>query len=285
MLVRAGCDPAVTPGREVGSFLAAVLIFLACTPGHDGVVPPGGAVVDTVFVEGFESGTLSAWDDNYLPATKSVVTDAAGAHAGARYLRIAYPQGGDGGALSRFFLPGYDRAYVRYYIRFPTNWQGGTKLLLLRGSRTDNVWSSFGVAGQCPNGTNFFATNVVYDATAYSRFYTYYWGMPKQSDNVTCWGVDGSAASPPSVHYPPLNMSLGVWHLVEFEVALNTPGQADGWQRFWLDGVLRGEWTGLVFRTTRDLMLNVLTLESSAPPAPQAQAMYVDDVLVTTARP
>jgi len=32
-------------------------------------------------------------------------------------------------------------------------------------------------------------------------------------------------------------------------------------------------------------MLNVLTLESSAPPAPQAQAMYVDDVLVTTARP
>jgi hypothetical protein len=130
-----------------------------------------------------------------------------------------------------------------------------------------------------------FATNVVYDAARYLVFYAYYHGMPKQSDGVTCWGVNGTAARPAAAYYPPLNISLGVWHRIEFEVILNTPGHADGTQRFWLDGVLKGAWQGLVFRTTRDLMLNVLTLESSAPPAPQTQVLYVDDILVTTARP
>ncbi|MGH6690542.1 MAG: Ig-like domain-containing protein, partial [Gammaproteobacteria bacterium] len=280
----------VSSSGVVSGVAAGPATITASSEGHAGTstvgVTSGSGTVDTVFLEGFESGTLTTWDDNFLAERKSIVTDPTAAHSGARSLKILYPKGaaGGGGALSRFFMPGYDQLYARYYVRFPTNWQGGTKLLLLRGSGTDDVWSSFGVAGKCPTGTDFFATNVVYYAPAL-QFYTYYPGMPRQSDNVTCWGVDGNAASPPAVYYPPLTISLGIWHLVEFEVVLNTPGQANGRQRFWLDGVLRGEWSGLMFRTTRDLMLNVLTLESSAAPAPQDQALHVDDILVTTARP
>ena len=80
-----------------------------------------------------------------------------------------------------------------------------------------------------------------------------------------------------------------MWHTLEFEVQLNDPGQANGVQRFWLDGVLRGEWKNFVFRTSTVLMLNALTLESSMNEtqggSPQNQAMYVDDILVTTGRP
>ena len=60
-------------------------------------------------------------------------------------------------------------------------------------------------------------------------------------------------------------------------------------RRFWLDGQLWGEWTGLQFRTTTDLRLNVLTLEASMNEtqggAPQAEALFVDDILVTTRSP
>src|SRR5882762_6467912 len=253
--------------------------------------PPPAAGVETVFQEDFESGSLAVWDDRYQPANHTVITNAAGAYAGTRYLQITYPQGSDGGALSKFFLPGYSKLYVRYYVRIPANFQGGTKLLLLRGSRIVNVWSSFGVAGRCPSGSDFFLTNVVTRAqsTLPLRFYSYYIGMAREADGVTCWGRYGDAVDPPTPaasYVLPLDVSRDVWHQVEFEVQLNDPALANGEQRVWLDGVLRGVWTGLRFRSTTDLRLNVLTLEASmseTPAAPQSQALFVDNILVTTA--
>lgn len=264
------------------------------------VTVTAAAGVDTLFVEGFESGTLGVWDDNYSPpgnaANKTVVTDAAQARSGSRFLRIAYKQGSDGGALSKFLQPGYEKMYARYYVRLPANWQGGTKLLLLRGSRVDNIYSSFGVAGQCPNGTNFFLSNVVTrsSSTLPLRFYNYYIGMAREGDGVTCYGRYGDASdpggtpSPAAVYYPPLDVSRGVWHMLEFEVTLNAVGSANAAIRMWLDGVLRGEWSGFAFRSTTDLRLNVLTLEASMSEisaSPQDQALDVDDILVTTGRP
>jgi len=261
------------------------------------VTPPVVATVDTIFREDFESGNLNLWDDSCCGATHAVVTDATFAYSGSRYLQITYPQGGNGGSLSRFFMPGYTKAYVRYRMRVPANFRGGTKLIMFRGSRTDNVWSSFGVAGSCPDGTNFFLANVVArDLTTLPlRFYTYYVGMAKEPDGVTCWGRYGDSYDPdggsanPATYFPPLDATRDQWHTLELEVVLNDPGQANGVQRFWLDGVLRGEWKNFRFRTTSDLLLNVLTLESSMNEtqggAPQNQAVYVDDILVTTGRP
>lgn len=267
-------------------------------------VTGAAATFDTLFVDGFESGNISAWDDNYAPSgtLHSVITNSTNAHAGSRYLQVTYPSGGDGGAMSKFFqVPappgtgGYDRMYVRYWVKFPSNWQGGTKLLLLRGSRTDNQWSSFGVAGQCPNGTNFFAANVVTTSasTLPLRFYTYYVGMATEPGTSVCWGRYGSsedpggAPTPAATYFNPLDISKNVWHMVELEVTLNTPGQSNGVQRMWLDGVLKGEWSGLNFRTTSILKLNVLTLEMSMNPgtSPQTQTLSIDDVLVMTGRP
>jgi hypothetical protein len=260
------------------------------------VTVAAASAVDTLFVEGFESGTLAVWNDNFLPANKAVVTDAAGARSGSRFLRITYPLGSYGGSLSHFLQPGYEKMYARYYVRLPANWQGGTKLMLLRGSRVDDIYSSFGVAGQCPNGTNFFLANAVTrtSATLPVRFYTYYVGMAREGDGVTCYGRYGDAAdpggtpNPAATYFPPLDFSRGVWHEVELEVTLNTPGSTNAMQRLWIDGVLRGEWSGFAFRTTGDLMLNAFTIESSTsetPSSPQNQALDVDDILVTTGRP
>src|SRR6267143_3309707 len=149
--------------------------------GRGGAQGRGGeaARVDTVLAEDFESGNLGAWQDGVDPARHRIVTDPSGAQSGTHYLDVTYPAGRDGGWLTRFFLPGYDSLYVSMWVRFPTPWQGSTKLLALYGSRSDNQWSGFGQAGKCPSGTDFFATMLVTEQTGPTRFYTYYPAMAR----------------------------------------------------------------------------------------------------------
>ncbi len=297
-------DPAIATvdAGLVTAVAVGTAIVTASSQGVSGsstvTVNTSASAADTVFADGFESGNLSAWHDLYetVAGNFSVLTDPGTAFEGSRMLAITYPAGaGDGaGALSHFLLPGYERMRVRYAVRFPPDWQGGTKLLLLRGSRTDNQWSSFGVAGSCPDGTDFFLANVVTrdQVELPLRFYTYYVGMPEERLGGLCYGRYGdpgfSGPAPPATYFPPLDVSKGVWHVVELEVELNTPGEANGVQRMWLDGELRGEWTGLTFRTTDVLRLNAVTLESSMNEtqggAPQTQILLVDDVVVTVTR-
>ena len=243
--------------------------------------------VDTVFAEDFESGTLAAWPDGVDPRRQRVVADPSVAQSGSHYLEVTYLAGGDGGWLTRFFMPGYDSLYVSYYVRFPADWQSGTKLIALYGSRTDNRWSALGKAGMCPNGTDFFTAMLVTEQTGSpgpTRFFTYYPAMAREPDRVTCWGRYGDGTE---TYVPPLTLSLGVWHHVEFWVKLNTPGQSNASQMLWLDGVLRGSWSGFRFRTSSILRLNALqlTFNRGVTGGPTSQKLDVDHLVVTTGRP
>jgi hypothetical protein len=42
----------------------------------------------------------------------------------------------------------------------------------------------------------------------------------------------------------------------------NTPGEPDGEQAFWIDGELRGHWSGINWRKTAGLQANALTVET-----------------------
>jgi len=245
----------------------------------------GAGGVDTVFAEDFESGNLSAWQDGVDPTRHRVVRDSSGAQSGSHYLDVTYPAGADGGWLTRFFLPGYDSLYVSVRVRFPTTWQGSTKLVAFYGSRTDKQWSAFGQAGKCPTGTDFFAAMLVTEQTGNpgpTRFYTYYPAMAREPDDVTCWGRFGDGTER---YVPPLALSVGGWHQLEFWVRLNTPGQTNASQTFWLDGVQRGTWAGFSFRTSAILRLNAVQLTFSSGGAPLTEHLAVDHLVVTTARP
>jgi len=57
-------------------------------------------------------------------------------------------------------------------------------------------------------------------------------------------------------------------------------------QTFWVDGVQRGSWNGFSFRSSAILKLNSVQLTfSNSASTIQTQKLYVDDLIVLTARP
>ncbi len=270
-----------------GAAVAFALLSAAGQGCRDHDSTAGPVRPDTVFAEDFESGGLAAWTDGVDTNRQRVVQDANFAQSGAHYLAVTYVAGGDGGWLTHFFMPGYDSLFVSYYVRFPTTWQGGTKLVALYGSRTDNQWSALGKAGTCPNGSDFFATMLIAEVSGNpgpTRFYMYYPAMAREPDGVTCWGRYGDGTE---AYTPPLTLSLGAWHHVEFWVKLNAPGQLNAAQRFWIDGVERGRWAGFSMRTNDVLRLNSvqLTFNRGISGGPVAEQLFVDNLVVTTAGP
>ena len=229
----------------------------------------------SIFSDDFESGTLAAWQDGMDPARQRIVTD---------------PKQAQSGWLTHFLMPGGDSLYVSYYVRFPENWQGPTKLVALYGSRTDDQWSAFGKSGECPNGTDFFSAMLITEPGGNpgpTRFYSYYPGMAREPDGVTCWGRygDGRNTDIAAARYAPsITLSRGSWHHIEFWVQLNTPGRADGNQTFWVDGEQWGSWPGIAFRNSAILRLNAVQLTFSlGTGVAQTQEMYVDNLSVRTA--
>lgn len=244
---------------------------------------PAASTDNAIVSDDFESGTLSLWQDGINASKQQILNNASLAHGGTHVLRVTYPAGQSGGWLTRFFMPGVDSAYVSYWVRLDSNWIGRTALLTLRGSRIDNQWSSFGKAGVCPSGTDFFVTSVVAGAASDPldlAFSTYYPGMPRNSSG----GCTGQSAGSATSYAGTRRLTPGGWHQIELWVRLNTVGQSDGLERVWLDGQLVGEWSGLTFRTSRILALNSVMLDGAAT-APQTQHLYIDDVRVLAAPP
>jgi hypothetical protein len=272
---------------------AAALIgaaLVACEHGNRSVTDassrPGAASADPLFVEDFESGTLTAWQDGVDPARHRIIDDPVSAASGSHYLEVTYPAGRDGGWLTHFLTESSDSLYVSFAIRFPSEWQGGTKLLALYGSRTDDRWSAFGKAGRCPNGADFFAAMLVTEPTGNPgpvRFYSYYPAMAREPDGVTCWGRHGDG----SEQYEPLrSLDDGAWHRVEFWVQLNTPNRADAMQSFWVDGARQGTWSHFSFRDNAMLRLNAVQLSFSITDGSRrTQKSHLDDIIVSSLPP
>jgi hypothetical protein len=108
--------------------------------------------------------------------------------------------------------------------------------------------------------------------------------MAREPDHVTCWGRYGDGTERYEL---PLTITRGAWHHVEFWVRLNAPAQQNASQRFWLDDVPRGAWSGFSFRHTPKLRLNAvqLTFNRGISGGPTTQTLDVDHLVITTVRP
>lgn len=239
-----------------------------------------------IFCDDFESGTLDLWQDGYKPEVHAITSDPMKTFAGERALEVTYPEGGDGRWLARWFMPGYERAFARLYIKFEEGYRCGvncTKILAFYGNRLDDRWSGFGKAGIRPTGTDFFFTSLV-TLNWHRRpdpgeiiFYSYFPDMTQAPDGMF-WGNHSFQEEPREA------VQADRWYCVELELAVNQPGLRDGYQRMWINDGFKGEQTGIRWRDTADVLINAVQLTFSASPVPTTEHVWIDNVVVSTQR-
>jgi hypothetical protein len=72
----------------------------------------------------------------------------------------------------------------------------------------------------------------------------------------------------------------GEWQEVVFHLKLNTPGQYDGSQTVWINGMKKLDKQNMRWRTTTDLRLNEIRFDNYMPGGLRTQHVWVDDVTV-----
>lgn len=249
-----------TPGQEVRE--------LEPLPSGDGLAadyPDDVGIEDhpsVIFADDFESGTLDQkWDNLTEPDAMVYTSGDEPVFAGTRALRITATAGeNNGGSATKWFMPGYDRVYARFAVRFAEDMGYVHHFVHLMANRADDQWSAFGQAGNRPNGTDFFTTGIEpwgnwgsYPAPGAWNFYTYWPDMQGAPDGVNFWGNSFAPATP---RIP----ELGRWYNIEVLVEANDPGAANGREAFWIDGELAGEFDGFEWRTDPDLKVNAFWL-------------------------
>ena len=62
-----------------------------------------------------------------------------------------------GGDAIKWFMPGADAVYARFYVKFSPDYQYNHHFVWLGANQRTNKWSAFGKAGLKPNGTYYSA--------------------------------------------------------------------------------------------------------------------------------
>jgi len=183
------------------------------------------------------------------------------------------------GLITRWFMPGYDEVYVKFSVMFEEGFQNkrpdgaGMHFFALAGNRIDDSRSSWGKAAVVPNGTDYFYAGLEPEERSLPTlqplaYYTYWPGMS------CCYGNMFFQQAPKVPLVP------GQWQEVVFHIKLNTPGQSDGSQTVWINGVKALDMQNMRWRTTTDVRLNEIRFDNYMNNAPQIEHVWVDDVTV-----
>ncbi|MGQ9575333.1 MAG: hypothetical protein ACUVUC_08445 [Thermoguttaceae bacterium] len=228
---------------------------------------PGDAGIaqapEVLFAEDFEQGDLAAilqrWTDAKNPRQEAfrLVEDVPAGSLGRHALQMtARPAQDTGGYLYKRLPRGVDRAFARFYVKFPEPAGYIHHFVHVGGYRPATNWPQGG-AGQRPRGDERFTVGIEpfgengrVPPPGNWNFYTY-WHEMKRSADGRYWGNALRPIRPQPA--PP-----GRWQCVELMIQLNsTPDRWDGDLALWLDGKLvahfypgapRGPWTGLGFQ-------------------------------------
>jgi hypothetical protein len=148
-----------------------------------------------------------------------------------------------------------DHAFLRYYLRFPKDFD------FVKGGKLPGFYGGTEVSGgRTPDGTNGFSTRFMWRTDGQGEVYTYMPSSPK-------FGTSLGRGS--------WKFSRDKWQCIEQELVLNTPGRSDGVVRVWLDGQPVYANEGLALRTVASLRIEGVFFstffgggdESWAPPA------------------
>jgi hypothetical protein len=248
-----------------------------------------------LFADNFESGEMKKWDQK----RGGVIMTESKPNSGAWCVEMRMERGkNEGGDAIKWFLPGADRVYARFYVKFSPDYQYDHHFVTLLANQRTNKWSAFGKAGLKPNGTYYSTGMEPWFAWGKNpppgevNLYTYFLDMEPDRKMNKYWGNSffppgpgkGQAAGAQRVVSP-----LDRWQCWEFMIQANSAAdKADGEQAMWVDGKPVGEFTGIRWRSDMDLKVNCLWLQhygyDSGDPTKQywkeRQSVWFDDVVV-----
>jgi hypothetical protein len=277
---------------------------------------PSSLPGDWLFCEDFEAGTgaLDRFVEHSDASHLTVVDDGAHARSGTHALFV--PSGADvgftGGSATWSSWPtGYSELHLRAYVELASDFENAHHFpLAIWGSRRDDMYSSYGLAGCRPNGSNFFTTQLDItrdwgETPAPGRFMMYtYWpdmacdpgdscaryadpvaicdqcgsrGAPCLSGPECCWGENLAPAAPV---IPP----RGVYQCLEMSARLNDIGASNGWIAFSVEGTERYRREGMSIRSDEVLELStaVIGIYNESGDSDQPNQAWFDDVVIAT---
>ncbi len=185
------------------------------------------------------------WERWFTNTGAGILETVADDDRGTDVLRVAWPTGQYYGATMEYHMldhHGYqpDAGHVRYWMYFPDDWEfhpdglGGTKLPGFAGTyQTGDHDPSLdgGYGGRPSDGTNGWSTRP-------------FNARPERADGNGPIGMGTqiyhAGEGGPHGDHPRWNTGLETdrWHRIDQYVELNTPGDADGSYRTWVDGDL-----------------------------------------------
>ncbi len=259
---------------------ARALVLLLCTTAWTQELPAGSGLAASyphdreisehpavIFADGFEAS--DAWEERWDSVRDdggvlARVAPEGQAWLGAGCLQVTATLGENtGGGLTQWFASA-PRLFIRFYTRFAEDCDYVHHFVTLRANASlqgSERWSGFGGAGLRPDGALRFSTALEpwgdwgrETPPGVWNFYSYFHTM-KESGDGNFWG---NSFRPPEQ----AAIARGTWICCELMLVHNTPGVADGEQAFWIDGELRGHFTGINWRTSPTLWANALTLEA-----------------------
>jgi hypothetical protein len=263
---------------------------------------PGDVGIETdpavIFAENFEALTLEEiakhWhqisnkDDEVMSLTDDVPPDSSGKQS---LNMTANLERNTGGHLYKFFEPGWDELYFRFYVKFSPEHSYVHHFVHMSANIDSKPWPE-GHAGELPPGNKRFSTGIEpwgfwskYSPPGAWNFYTY-WQEMKESRDGKYWGNSFAPEQPIKV---PRNR----WLCVEFMMGCNSePEKNDGEQAFWIDGELGGCFKGFRWRSTTELKLNTIWLlyyvthdtmrQNRVVNPPTMNWVWFDDLVVAT---
>jgi len=220
------------------------------------------------------------WDDlagswNWLRRGSSqdpdIVTDATARFSPDNVLRMIFTpdmENGSEPSVHWIGLPGLDEIYTGWWIKLSPNWT-----------------PSPGTAGQITyllagDGAGLVSTGLSHPCVWPEECHPEVQGPPFKITATTSWDPDGQRVWYPNVAATRINP--GEWHRIEFYYRWESnPGvSGDGIIRWWVDGILNGDYTTVHYPSQRGFQefQYAPTLET-APPA--VQYMYIDHTHVS----
>lgn len=217
-------------------------------------------------------------------------SDSALARRGAGALQVTAParggQASGSGATAWLGDAGYERLYLRLYIKFADDYDQGnlnhTGGSLAAVAACDR-WAGMGSAGLRPRGDDRFNSRFEpwcdwrrLPPPGYLFLYTYWMEMARDSDGHYWGNMLGPAEAERLVP------KRGRWYCLEHMLKANDPGQANGELAAWIDGRLYIHYTGIRWRSSPEVRLKRLDLGVYIHAAAQDNTVWFDEVAAST---